>query len=250
MASAPATLRIVHAENVAPSTRVLEIERVDGAPFLSIGGKYIIVNTGVVLAEGKLAKRAYSLMPVAATSARCRLAVKRLGDGPGSNALHAAALGSEFSFSGPWGKLVPEGGLADSALFIATDTGITSALGVAEQAHAAGGRAPLEVLWLRSEDETFLGVERVRDWVEAAGARFVHAVIPKACAPDRAVAAWAHAGARVLEMAPRVLLGAGDGAIVHPLRERFPLESSGVREVRIECFFHNPERKISGPTSP
>ena len=245
MASVPATLRIVHAEQLAPSTRVLEIERVDGAPFLSIGGKYVIVNTGVPLAEGKLAKRAYSLMPVSGTSARCQMAVKRLGDGPGSNALHAASPGAELFFSGPWGKLVPEGGLDEPTLFVATDTGITSALGVAEQARAAPGRPPLEVLWLRSEDETFLGVERVRDRIEAAGARFIHAVIPPPAAPNRARDAWAHAGARLAEMAPRVLLGAGDGAIVHPLRARFPFESSGVRDVRIECFFNNPERKIS-----
>src|SRR5688500_14423818 len=147
MASVPATLRLVEAWELGPSTRVLEIERVDGAPFVSIGGKYIIVNTGVVSPEGKPAKRAYSLLPThhhgSLTSARCRLAVKRFG--PGSCALHTAPLGTELSFSGPWGKLVPEGGLDAPTLFVATDTGITSALGVAEQTDR---RAALEVLWL------------------------------------------------------------------------------------------------------
>ena len=41
----------------------------------------------------------------------------------------------------------------------------------------------------------------------------------------------------------RAFIGAGDGAIVFPLRERLPGEVSSVRHVRIECFFNNPERK-------
>ena len=241
----PATLRIVHAEEVAPLTRVLEIERTDGAPFVAIGGKYIILNTGAVLAEGKLAKRAYSLLPVSGAPERCRITVKRLGNGPGSNALHAAAVGAELSFSGPWGKLVAEKGVDEPTLFVATDTGITSAISVAEQARAPVGYAELEVLWLRSEDETFLDVERVRERVEAAGARFLHAVIPPPRASRRVEAAWAHVHARIADRTPCVLLGAGDGDVVHPLRARFPLASTGVRDVRVECFFHNPERKVS-----
>jgi NAD(P)H-flavin reductase len=258
MASVPSTLRIVEATDLGPSTRVLEIQRADGAPFVAIGGKYIIVNTGVVPPEGKVAKRAYSLMPApgagGAAPMRCRLAVKRLGEGPGSNALHAAPLGTEMLFSGPWGKLVPEGGLVDRTLFVATDTGITSALGVVEQARASGGDAAgIEVLWLRTEDETFLDVDHVRSRVLASGARFVHAVIPPVNAPGRTADAWKHVTARVAEHAPSVLLGAGDGAIVFPLRALFAADGAsgacaadsgtGVREVRIECFFNNPERK-------
>jgi hypothetical protein len=241
MASVPATLRIVSAEMVGPSTRTLDIERVDGAPFSSIAGKYVIVNTGVSLPDGKAAKRAYSLMPVVGTSARCRMTIKRLGDGPGSNALHAADVGAEFSFSGPWGKLVPEGGLTEPTLFVATDTGITSALSAAEE--LAEPHGPLEVLWLRTDDETFLDVDGVRRRIEARGASFRSALIPAVRSSRRVIAAQELVDARVAERCPRVVLGSGDGDIVHPLRARFASSLAGACDVRIECFFNNPERK-------
>lgn len=244
MASPPSLLRIVDAENLGESTRALEIERVDGLPFASIGGKYLIVNTGATLALGKPAKRAYSLLPVAGTAHRCRLIVKRLCEGPGSNALHAAKVGAELSFSGPWGKLVPAEGLEERALFVATDTGITSALGVAEYAAHAGQRRPLGVLWLRADGETFLDVSAVKVRLERAGARFVSAVIPEVDAPDRVEIARRHIDAYIVESGARVVLAAGDGAVIHPLKQSLTAANAAVEDVRIECFFHNPERKV------
>ncbi len=245
MASSPATLRIVHAEDIAPSTRVITIERADGAHFGAFGGKYIIVNTGVPLPEGKVAKRAYSLMADRGAPGRAQIVVKRLPRGPGSSALHAAEPGTELSFSGPWGKLVPERGLEGTTLFLATDTGITAALGVVEQARGSAAGAELEVLWLSAPDETFLGIAHARSRIEAAGARLVVAAIPPVDAEARAPLAWAHLEARIRERSPTVLLAAGDGAIVHPLLKRSLPGRAGVQEVRIECFFHNPERKVS-----
>lgn len=101
------------------------------------------------------------------------------------------------------------------------------------------------MLWLRSEDETFLDVDGVRSRVQATGARFTHAVIPPVKATGRVAAAWAHVDARVAELGAQLVVAAGDGAIIHPLRERLLSPSSPVRDVRIECFFHNPERKIA-----
>jgi NAD(P)H-flavin reductase len=238
MASPRSTLRIANHELIGPSTRVLDVVRTDGAPWSSVRGKYVILDTGLVLPDGKAVKRAYSLAPVEGDPSRCQLVVKRLGGGPGSGALHSAAVGAEFSFSGPWGKLVPETGLDEETLFVATDTGITSALGVA----ARGQQEPLTVLWLRAHDESFFDVERARAAIVTAGARFVIGTIPGVGTAGRAEVAWALIDGCVGEHAPRVLLAAGDGDIVFPLKQRaFP--PSTVREVRIECFFHNPERK-------
>jgi ferredoxin-NADP reductase len=239
MAANPRTLRILDARFVAPATRELVIECVEGPPLASVGGKYVILNTGVVVAE-KAIKRAYSLLPVAGAAHLAQLTVKRLADGPGSNALHAAAVGTELSFSGPWGKLASEPGREARPLVVATDTGITAALGVASFPKGA-----LEVLWLRADDETFLEVDDVRRRVEASGARFVHALIPGVSSKGRAAAAWAHIDARVAELGADEVIAAGDGAIVHPLRDRLLAPTSPVRDVRIECFFHNPERKIA-----
>jgi ferredoxin-NADP reductase len=238
MTSPRSTLRIVEDERIGPSTRALVVARTDGAPWSSIRGKYVILDTGLVLPDGKAVKRAYSLAPVDRDPSRCQLVIKRLGGGPGSDALHAAPIGAEFSFSGPWGKLVPEAGLEDETLFVATDTGITSGLGVAARGH----QERLTVLWLRAHTESFFDVGRARAAVQAAGARFVTATIPEVGVTGRAELAWAHVDACVAEQSPHVLLAAGDGDIVFPLKHcAFP--RSTVRDVRIECFFHNPERK-------
>jgi ferredoxin-NADP reductase len=241
MAANPKTLRIVDAHAVTRSTRVLEIECTDGPPLESIGGKYVIVNTGAVSGD-KAIKRAYSLLPVPGATHRAQLTIKRL-EGPGSNAMHAAAVGAELSFSGPWGKLVPEGGMTEPTLVLATDTGITAALGVVEHSGNSAAGAKVEVLWLRSEDETFLDVDGVRSRVESRGVGFRHTVIPPIRSTSRLAPAWAHVAARVAELGARLVVAAGDGAIIHPLRERLLSSSSPVRELRIECFFHNPERK-------
>src|SRR4051794_40037839 len=118
MASVPGKFRIAHAAAAGPCTRMLDIERIDDATFANVGAKYIIINTGLVLEGGKLVKRAYSLMPIPSAPGRCQIAVKRLDGGPGSNAFHEAAIGAEFAFSGPWGKLVPETGLEGRTLFV------------------------------------------------------------------------------------------------------------------------------------
>ena len=238
MATPRSTLRIVAQELIGRSTRALDVVRADGAAWSSVRGKYVILDTGLVLPDGKAVKRAYSLAPVERDGARCRLLVKRLGGGPGSDALHAAPIGAELSFSGPWGKLVPETGLDEETLFVATDTGITSALGVA----GWGQEERLSVLWLRAEEESFFDPERARAALANAGARFLTATIPAVGAAGRAERAWSLIDACVAERAPRLLLAAGDGEIVFPLKTR-PFPSSPVREVRVECFFHNPERK-------
>jgi ferredoxin-NADP reductase len=238
MASPRSTLRIAADERIGAATRALDVVRTDGAPWSNVRGKYVILDTGLVLPDGKAVKRAYSLAPVQGEEGRCRLVVKRLGGGPGSDTLHAAPIGAEFSFSGPWGKLVPETGLEGATLFVATDTGITSALGVAGLLQ----EQPLTVLWLRAPDECFFDVERARAAIAAAGARFMTATIPAVGSARRAELAWAHVDACVAEHAPQVLLAAGDGDVVFPLTQwAFP--PATVRGVRIECFFHNPERK-------
>jgi ferredoxin-NADP reductase len=239
VASPHSTLRIVSDERIGAATRALDVVRTDGAPWTNIRGKYVILDTGLVLADGKAVKRAYSLTPVADDPSRAQLIVKRIAEGPGSGALHAAPIGSEYSFSGPWGKLVPEQGIDEEVLFVATDTGITSALGVATRGH---GEA-LTVLWLHAADESFFDADRAREAILASGARFLAATIPSLRAPDRVSAAWARVDACIAEYAPTVLLAAGDGEIVFPLKERAASATSSVREVRIECFFHNPERK-------
>jgi len=231
MAANPKRLRIVGARALGAATRAIAVECVEGGAFERAGGKYVIVHTGRVLDDRPI-KRAYSLVPVAGALSTFELTVKRLG-GPGSNALHEAPVGTELGFSGPWGKLVPEGGLPPRTLLVATDTGITSALGVVEQYGGAGA-----VLWLREDCEPFLDVAMVRKRFERTGARFRCASIPGPLDAARQTAAWPAIAGCVGELAPTLVVATGDGHIVHPLVDRLrPIE------VRIECYFHNSEKK-------
>jgi ferredoxin-NADP reductase len=237
MAANPKVLRIVASRDVGPATRAIEIECIAGDPLADIGGRYVIVHTGLTIAD-KAIKRAYSLLPVEGAPHRAQLTIKRLEGGPGSNALHRAPVGTELTFSGPWGKLVPAGGLAERTLLVATDTGITSALGIAAQAAASGTRRAAAVLWLRAPDEDFLALQSVRSRVEEAGVRFECASIPPVRSPDRPTVAFAHVDALVAEASPAAVVATGDGSVVHPLVDRL----RGL-DVRIECYFHNPEKK-------
>jgi ferredoxin-NADP reductase len=232
VAANPKRLRIVGTRSPGTGTRALAIECVEGGAFERAGGKYVIVHTGLVVGD-KPIKRAYSLVPLVGAPHLYELVVKRL-DGPGSQALHEAPVGTELGFSGPWGKLVPEGGLAARTLLVATDTGITSALGIVEQHETQ--RA--EVLWLREASDPFLDVELVHERVARAGARFVTACIPEVEAALRAAVAHALIDARVRELSPTLVVATGDGRIVHPLVDRLrPIDT------RIECYFHNPDKK-------
>jgi len=241
MAANPKRLRVVDAHAVGPCTRVLEIECVEGGAFDVVGGKYIIVHTGLVLGE-KAIKRAYSLMPVPARPGRATIAVKRL-PGLGSQAMHDLSLDATLGFSGPWGKLVPEAGLAQRTLLVATDTGITSALGIVEQHAISGVRRALSVIWLREAAETFLDMASVRRRIEQSGAGLSVHVIDPVAAPTRAAAAWALIEAHAQGFEASHVVATGDGAIVHPLRELLPGRVALVTDVRSECFFNNPEKK-------
>jgi ferredoxin-NADP reductase len=240
MAQNPKTLRIVSARPEGDATRVLTVAEVGGAGFGDIGGKYVILHTGLVLAE-KAVKRAYSLMPGQAPEGHAEIAVKRLG--PGSAVLHAAEPGAMFTFSGPWGKLVPEEGLAERTLLIATDTGITSALGIAEHAARTKNTAALTVLWLTAGDETFLTPAGVRTRLERAGARLATAPLPDISSPARLEAACRHVEALAHESRATHVVATGDGAVVHPLKALLSGQVSAITDVRCECFFNNPERK-------
>jgi ferredoxin-NADP reductase len=241
MTTSPGTLRVVTSRETSPGTHEVRVERTDRPGFEFVGGQYIIVNTGVTGQNGKPAKRAYSLVPCPEKPGDCTLTVKPIG--LGSEALTSAPAGTELSFSGPWGKLVSAEDAHVRTLFVATDTGITAALAAAERRHPNRAPSDLEVLWLRSKDDSFIGLACAQERIARAGARWVHADIPPVLAGDRATVAHAHIEARIRHFSPALVLAAGDGSIVHPLRSA-PRDAS-IRDVRVECFFHNPERKAS-----
>src|SRR5690349_5217058 len=162
------TATIVRAETVGPRTRHFTLDMEGGASLGFAGGQYVIVDSGIVLAGGKIAKRAYSILSADAEQSRFELAVRRLDGGPGSSYMHELAVGAQVKFSGPWGKLVVgEGDEAGPTLVLATDTGITAALGLLRGRAFASRLSSTTLLWLRESDDDFVTEGFARERVPA-----------------------------------------------------------------------------------
>ena len=69
-------------------------------------GEYVIVNSGLTLPSGKIAKRAYSAFETRGEGRFFSLAAERLEGGAVSQYLNSLAVGDSLQFSGPWGKFL------------------------------------------------------------------------------------------------------------------------------------------------
>src|SRR5262249_44505525 len=140
------------------------------------GGQYIIVNTGIELDGGKVAKRAYSILSSDDEQRQFQLAVRRIGEGPGSNFMHRLAVGAELPFSGPWGKFLPSWASGPRLVF-ATDTGITAALGLLKGHQFRKLAVDTRVIWSVESDDYFLPASLARESISSY-ANFEVAVAP------------------------------------------------------------------------
>lgn len=235
--------RLIGATAAGPLTRILEFALAEGGiDFL--GGQYVIVNTGIALAGNKTAKRAYSIVSSDREQRRFRIAVRRIGDGPGSNFMHRLALGVELPFSGPWGKFRPDGEAPARTLVLATDTGITAALGLVSGAAFEKRAATARVVWFVESEGYFLPQGWVRERVGAFGASLEIVAAPPVGHPERPTLAVDVALRALAEGGFESAFLSGDGAVLHPLRQALShVGGLSPERVRIECFFNNPERK-------
>jgi len=208
------------------------------------GGQYIIVDTGIPLPGNKIAKRAYSIVSSDRVQNEFQLAVRRIGDGPDSNFMHGLKLGAELKFSGPWGKLVTNDADSD-ALEFATDTGVTASLGLLSSEAIATLRRESRFIWSAESTRYFLPFDFVIARLDQLGVRNLAVKeAPPVATPSRAARALCLIDELLAVEVPRSAFLSGDGAIIYPLRDR--LLSAGVvsDNIRMECFFNNPERKM------
>jgi len=94
------------------------------------GGRYIIVNTGLENAEGKLIKRAYSIFAVKPEQQHFFLAAIVVKGGIASHYLASLKTDDVITFSGPWGRFHwPADALEKHVTMMAFGSGITGILG-------------------------------------------------------------------------------------------------------------------------
>ena len=235
--------RVVGTTAVGAETRLLDIELSDG-PLGFSGGQYIIVNSGIALPGGKIAKRAYSILSSDAEQHRITLAVRRIGSGPGSNFMHRHEAGGEFEFSGPWGQYAAPAGLVRSqTLIIATDTGITAAVGLVCGERFRPCLSGCTLVWFVENDDYFVSAEFVKKRLPAGIKFIVIQTAPPIGNPDRKVAICNWVSEHLNGAPPDAAFLSGDGSVLVPLREQ--LFATGVPDtaVRMETFFNHVIRK-------
>jgi ferredoxin-NADP reductase len=148
--------------SLGAATRAIDLDLLGDEPLGRRGGQYIIVDSGLVLPNGKAVKRAYSPINDDREQNRVELWVMRIDGGPGSGFLHAVAPGREIAYSGPWGKLYPalvsgdSGAIPQRTLIVATDTGITAALGLVRSWRMARSLGDTALVWLRARPDYFI----------------------------------------------------------------------------------------------
>ncbi|HUY26867.1 MAG TPA: FAD-dependent oxidoreductase [Candidatus Binataceae bacterium] len=237
----PRVARLVKAQRLGPEARLLRFALAEGELGFS-GGQYIIVNTGIELAGGKLAKRAYSILSSDDDQREFQIAVRRVGDGPGSNFMHRIEVGAELTFSGPWGKFVSNGA-AGPRLVLATDTGITAALGLLQGRGSCPLAAATKALWLIESDDYFLPPAFVRSLLGSRGQNFGVGAAREVGDATRVGGALAMLERSLDSTLPSTAFLAGDGAVIYLMRERLIAAGMHRESIHLEAFFNNPERK-------
>jgi ferredoxin-NADP reductase len=240
-----ATARTARIESVATAgarARVFDLVLVDEEALGFVGGQYVIVDTGVDLPNGKRAKRAYSILSSDAEQRRFRIAVQRLDPGPGSTAMHGASAGDTLRFSGPWGKYVVDPAMEGDVLVLATDTGITAALGLVRGRAFDALRRRARLVWYSRPDDGFVPEAFVREELASAAALAVEPALPLGH-PERPRDARS-AVARHLPT-PAAAFLSGDGAVVFPMRDALGAAGLDPARLRLEAFFNNPEKKAT-----
>jgi ferredoxin-NADP reductase len=231
---------VASAGSTGAGTRVLELCVTEPLGF--IGGQYIIVDSGLVLPSGKAAKRAYSILSSDADQRRFQIAVKRIPGGPVSGFLHAVEPGAAIAFSGPWGKLFPREDATGATVVVATDTGISAALGLVQAARFRALLPDTALVWFQVAGDDFLPAQAVRAQIPASCGEVQFAALPPIGHPERVP----HARAVLAELLARrpvaQAFSSGDGAVNYALLD--DLLAAGIAASRdsVESFFNMPKK--------
>jgi ferredoxin-NADP reductase len=251
----PKSARLVAAQTVGSRARRLEFEMTDPAHLGFVGGQYVIIDTGQVLASGRMAKRAYSIASSDADQTHFELIARRIDGGVCSNFLHDLEVGSIMKFSGPWGKFLPAPapeGEEEATWVVATDTGITAALGLLGAAAFRERRPQTTLLWLSPSDDDFVSEAFVRQRAQRVGASAAVSAqaatlrdlrigaLPPVHHPERIAAGLTHFEALRRTPRPERVYLAGDGALLYPFANALTLAGLAESQVAIESFFNVP----------
>jgi ferredoxin-NADP reductase len=251
MAAVPKTAKLIQKRILNLDTALLTFEVVDPLDF--IGGQYIILNTGVKDSMGADIKRAYSLLSSDLDQTRFEICVRVVPGGIASSHLYHLDRGAELAFSGPWGKFIknPLWPRMGHTLILATDTGITNALGLMTSQKMKPRLSECTILWLVKDSDYFLPFELVNSRVPDDFLDF-HIVSVSPVGDSNRVPEVLQVVEEKLKSIPlptNVFL-AGDGVILRELKTQ--LEEKGVDPnwLNTEPFFNKQKEEKPAPGTP
>jgi ferredoxin-NADP reductase len=236
------TARVVSSVEVAPHTRHVTLEMLDG-PLGFVGGQYVIIDSGLVLPSGKAVKRAFSILSADSRQEQLELAVLRLPEGPGSGFVHGLAPGAVVRFSGPWGKMRPSAERGGPLLVLATDTGVTAALGLVRGQAVAPLSAGGAFVWLRTSASYFLPASFVVPRLPPRLGVVEIGLAPPVGHPER-IPACRQLVSRLLRRAPppQQAFFCGDGAVNYALLDDLAASGLSLTRDNVESFFNMPKK--------
>jgi ferredoxin-NADP reductase len=229
-------------EELGPQTRLLTFALEPATKFPYVAGKYIIVDTGLLLPDGKIRKRAYTLISFDEAAAIFQIAIRHVGIA--TEYLHALAPGQELKFSGPWGKYIPHDPDKNEDIWvIATDTGITAALGLLQASELSSRHKNISLSWWLTSQDYFLP----RDFVEKKLGGNLHTFevldAPLIGDMERIESGQSWLTERLRTQCPTRIYLSGDGAIVLPWLEILAATGVSSDRIHIETFFNHAKSK-------
>ncbi len=240
----PRLAQLVAATSYGES-RLMRFEMSDGAELGFRGGQYLIVDTGLTLPDGKRRKRAFSLLSSDLDQHSFELAVRHVDHGLGSEWMLSLKLGAELRFSGPWGKLsAPEPGERGPIWILATDSGLTAALGLARAQSFQPHLAATRFIWWSPSPEYFLCPDAFLARVPACNEAKLE-LLAAIGSQQRLL----EVDARVTELAkqglPSRVYVIGDGKVISCARERLLALGVAPGAIQSDSFFHHAVRKAT-----
>lgn len=235
-------------EQVHRDVRLITVGMVEPEELGFVGGQYIIITSEVQNAEGKEAKGTFTIASKESVQNEFQLAIKQLVDGPCTTWLcHTLKVGDKLPFSGPWGAKNFETEIgAVNALYMATDTGITSLISFLNGKNAQQTLKRCRVLWFLSSKDYFLDPEFVKQALpETVHENFHIEYIAEPKFSLRIGQACDFIESLLDKFKPQYSLLAGDGDIVVPVKEILYKRGLGANVVT-EIYFHKPLESEKG----
>jgi ferredoxin-NADP reductase len=234
------TAVVMKTQQAGPLAHWLELEMHEPLGF--VGGQFISVESGLPLPDGKISRRAYSAVSSDAEQGRFELVVKPIPGGLTSDFMRRLKPGDEVRFTGPWGTFAAPAAPPGSCLVIATDTGITAALGLLRGVGFRGLLPSTVLLWLRVDAADFVSDEFVRQRLPETCREFQIHSFPPIHHPERLPIARSLLRQVCSTHAPSHARVCGDGVINYGLMADFAAHGIDVTPDDVESFFNLPAK--------